>query len=1330
MNKKFTTLAAGLLLAGAFVVSGNAQVLTPTGKIAYRAANNGASTTYTPVLAAALDSVAQNVYAIDGNRWYQLVVTDASTKTTYALAQVRDLGTGVLKLQMAPLPAIGNAGTVGVNPSLNNSLWKIVTTAKGTRGWEYTFQNKETGYYLAYNINDVKTVSALTDIATGAVYSAYKNVEVDNALDQSKWLWYSDTNNGDVAFGAQKIYAYTHTNTDKVMGLAVKEALSSSKAVDVVPVMVPSSAANQMDNVNFLNFTIVNAGVMVLNANEINGMINADEQLSSNKVLFKATPAVSNALFSGKYTAADVTGKRGYDITLSPADGKLLTVQTDSTYETGKNPTEHGGLIVSNVTASVVAPIDATEARSVWKVTYWPTQDSVVLEPYNASIIGTRDAQKGNKWAATPLKNATAALFYNTINAGIAHTGGSLASDSTNVPFAKLPYIPVALTVMNIGSASYDNGLVLTVGQPDNDAIGDSINPSYKKPGNPVIAYVRVSDTDATATFPIEFADMGFRIQFNNTYSYMTRVNVASGLYFIKLYDPNASSDVRTNGAYVVDNMAGWMMYDKPAMDQNFNIMPATMWVVDQYPCYDAATPAITIANREYGRYNPKTGAKDAIPYYYAFQGQLYQVYNASTGKPISNVYRTINATYPTISTVDKYGKFDQTVGIVDGVNNIPLNQKLHSDEAYTFVAVTDTIAKTPFHGYKAFSTDELTNGVENNYYLRYSYFDNDALYLASPTNKLAVTSDADSTLYEIGEAVIPGTTTGAIQDPNFGYNGEAKGANLQKINRFAYVIKVKDANLIDNDSIYVAYAKNPTATDEMWYYTAMKYKDISAGMNKGTAKWADFYLKADQLYNGKDTSYVLVDLINPVAPTKAIRNNGWAKANVVDGLGHMRYSDLNENPADRSSAFYTEWQAVKQYIDVTSSKYAFPKAGGLVKIYREAGNANEYLFEDQNDQSGVVATTGQAIKSGLGYLAIESKGISYNAHKGHAAMYLDPVYNGIGASMPTYLLLVNADVIPSGYVCETQVHGYWNTAAEAEKADETHYVPYMGYTAGRYLVNLQDSIDANSYMLEKANKFKFQNYTRLAFLEGIHQVDTTAGKDIYGTANEYLYLIKDGYSLTDFYNVKNNSKSMESAYVPGYVLNQYTGSKAKSFIDYKTKAFSANKLVRGINSKVTWSLRKTNDNASYTASASEPFLMENCDGTHTAPGLFEGAWVKVQNGIPVIAQINNAEGTHEGTTSSLLNEVVNQAQIFHFATTDETATSAQAVSVSNVGVLAGEGTVQILNAAGKKVVVTNILGQTVANEVISSDNATISAPAGVVVVAIEGSKAVKAIVK
>lgn len=69
-------------------------------------------------------------------------------------------------------------------------------------------------------------------------------------------------------------------------------------------------------------------------------------------------------------------------------------------------------------------------------------------------------------------------------------------------------------------------------------------------------------------------------------------------------------------------------------------------------------------------------------------------------------------------------------------------------------------------------------------------------------------------------------------------------------------------------------------------------------------------------------------------------------------------------------------------------------------------------------------------------------------------------------------------------------------------------------------------------------------------------------------------------------------------------------------------------------------------------------------------------------------------------------------------------------INATEVKVVAGDGNVVIFNAAGKKVVVNNILGQVVANAVLSSDQVTLTVPKGIVVVAVEGENAVKAIVK
>ena len=84
----------------------------------------------------------------------------------------------------------------------------------------------------------------------------------------------------------------------------------------------------------------------------------------------------------------------------------------------------------------------------------------------------------------------------------------------------------------------------------------------------------------------------------------------------------------------------------------------------------------------------------------------------------------------------------------------------------------------------------------------------------------------------------------------------------------------------------------------------------------------------------------------------------------------------------------------------------------------------------------------------------------------------------------------------------------------------------------------------------------------------------------------------------------------------------------------------------------------------------------------------------------------------------------------FDLAAEHSNPTANEGINASEVSVIASEGEVIIKGAQGKKVVITNVLGQAVAETVISSDNATISAPQGVVVVAIEGEAAVKAIVK
>ena len=103
--------------------------------------------------------------------------------------------------------------------------------------------------------------------------------------------------------------------------------------------------------------------------------------------------------------------------------------------------------------------------------------------------------------------------------------------------------------------------------------------------------------------------------------------------------------------------------------------------------------------------------------------------------------------------------------------------------------------------------------------------------------------------------------------------------------------------------------------------------------------------------------------------------------------------------------------------------------------------------------------------------------------------------------------------------------------------------------------------------------------------------------------------------------------------------------------------------------------------------------------------------YVRILNGVPVL-------------TSSIAD-----AAVFNIEATTEEATANEAIEAAGVQVIGGQGAVTVQGAAGKVITVANILGQTIANQVAASDNVTIAAPAGIVVVAVEG-EATKVVVK
>ena len=327
----------------------------------------------------------------------------------------------------------------------------------------------------------------------------------------------------------------------------------------------------------------------------------------------------------------------------------------------------------------------------------------------------------------------------------------------------------------------------------------------------------------------------------------------------------------------------------------------------------------------------------------------------------------------------------------------------------------------------------------------------------------------------------------------------------------------------------------------------------------------------------------------------------------------------------------------------------------------------------------------------GIGAKNIAKAGLSFNVRPfniGKSAQY---------QIKPQYLVYVSEteNKGTEGKPCDATNHKHMNANGEPcgpeDCINATPAVP--GFNRYKLLVSFADSAEAKD-VVKGEELYHFGKYHRVGFVDAVEQ-------------DSVLYILGE-----HFENVATKDLSME---------------------DIK-------KVVKGINLKVavtedthhnyTWSFRYIDPaKAANEVEEDRAFLIESNvepkgnKGESIAPT--NAAWLKNQNNCLVLSDPEESEFEEAKTGGD-------NALIFNIekGSADDMATDNEEIATSEVTVIAGEGNVTIAGAAGKKVVVSNILGQVVANAVITSDNATIAAPAGVVVVAVEGEEAVKAIIK
>ena len=616
-------------------------------------------------------------------------------------------------------------------------------------------------------------------------------------------------------------------------------------------------------------------------------------------------------------------------------------------------------------------------------------------------------------------------------------------------------------------------------------------------------------------------------------------------------------------------------------------------------------------------------------------------------------------------------------------------NSMLVAGDSLIFEPVAATYYTNEYLGYKALSDDEL---LTNKYTFEYWHpYATEGRFIAQ--------SESDSTLNVIGDGDAFKLTK--VGEYTYGYKVtvavKKRIANLAQLKRQAYLITKGDANYQYNTELKYAVSEHYANNDTVYFkenncVNGIHYYAIIEGASKGLFA---------QL-NSAGNAYVL----------------GGKKAGV---------SDLDPNATLRAQV-YSE-----------NRTSAFAIAPDNTPLYRHFNNAalGENIDDSTDSLVFVEKTRGEYLmdewNENLRDEEVCYAGI-WNAEKanGHLAFNIDTAWvnRGSGLVKPQYLISVarndqsSIETIPC---TEDGPHVRPDGTITTDPSECVHAIHGReGFIYGKFLVSFADSV-AN--LTNKDGQYNppymdvKDGYTRVGFVPAIKVGDS-------------LVILTDEFK-------KVAPEKLDTA----TIFASYRANKQENFIVDLT----------GDNHKnVTWSFRYVNpDQAGNVAEEGEAneFLFESniytkdgeaADATNNvatgkgkaALGYDEvvagsiapayAAWLKMQNGCLVLTDATSSFGNAKtGGDGALIFNAYQKAADQDMVTDNEEIAVEEGVSV-----IAGNGQVTIQGAAGKTVVITNILGKAVANTVLTSDNQTINVPAGIVAVAVEGEEAVKAIVR
>ena len=381
----------------------------------------------------------------------------------------------------------------------------------------------------------------------------------------------------------------------------------------------------------------------------------------------------------------------------------------------------------------------------------------------------------------------------------------------------------------------------------------------------------------------------------------------------------------------------------------------------------------------------------------------------------------------------------------------------------------------------------------------------------------------------------------------------------------------------------------------------------------------------------------------------------------------YATYKVYQENSTDRGT-----WKNMQMYANDANSLMFVEKAAApeYRKLVTTANLDTVKLYRADNEAQVVYEKRdAKAVVEGrtLSFLNIDNVEQFKDINP---ALYADTAYVNRGNNTRyQYLLGVNIEHT-EGFYCP--IHGF------TEADDCGHAVP-VSYNKGRYLINMIDTanvygktagIHNNPYINETEEG---RTLSKLSFVDAIHVL--TDG--VKPEQADKLYVINNG----DTTEVALGTESLNTV----KFAFKYIDSMESS--DFKIQT-----------------LYKPYDPATYGTNS-------YAKGTDA---ITEEGYLRWVNGCLVVDS--------DYTKGDVFNMDENETR----TPTANEEISAESASVVVAGT---NGAVVVKGAEGKNVIVSTILGKVVANEVVSSDNATIAAPAGVVVVSVDG-ESFKVVVK